>query len=221
MKGTAVRSLVIGPGFGLMLGAVPPVLAEDDRRWDTGIRLNIIGGSGKPTNDVLGYGVLGRYRLDDRWTLGLGVDISDEFDIERTPELVGLEQDPDAPVIDSTGSSEGLNAWIERRYGGDDRRLQWFWAVGAGVNSVDVDDQAGLLAGGGSFDIAIDAGTEWVASASVGLRVRVGERFLFEPALRLDQHFADWDVTDRVSGATASIDDYLLKGVHLAFAYRF
>ena len=93
--------------------------------------------------------------------------------------------------------------------------------MGAGVNSVDVDDQAGLLAGGGSFDIAIDAGTEWVASASVGLRVRVGERFLFEPALRLDQHFADWDVTDRVSGATASIDDYLLKGVHLAFAYRF
>ena len=221
MKGTAVRSLVIGPGFGLMLGAVPPVLAEDDRRWDTGIRLNIIGGSGKPTNDVLGYGVLGRYRLDDRWTLGLGVDISDEFDIERTPELVGLEQDPDAPVIDSTGSSEGLNAWIERRYGGDDRRLQWFWTVGAGVNSVDVDDQAGPLASGGSFDIAIDAGTEWVASASVGLRVRVGERFLFEPALRLDQHFADWDVTDRVSGATASIDDYVLKGVHLAFAYRF
>ena len=221
MKGTAVRSLVIGPGFGLMLGAVPPVLAEDDGRWDTGIRLNIIGGSGKPTNDVLGYGVLGRYRLDDRWTLALGVDISDEFDIERTPELVGLEQDPDAPVIDSTGSSEGLNAWIERRYGGDDRRLQWFWTVGAGVNSVDVDDQAGPLAGGGSFDIAIDAGTEWVASASVGLRVRVGERFLFEPALRLDQHFADWDVTDRGSGTTASIDDYVLKGVHLAFAYRF
>ena len=38
MKGTAIRSLVIGPGFGLMLGAVPPVLAEDDRRWDTGFR---------------------------------------------------------------------------------------------------------------------------------------------------------------------------------------
>ena len=221
MKGPALRSLAIGPGFGLMLGVIPPVLAEDDRRWDTGIRLNIIGGSGKPTNDVLGYGVLGRYRLDDRWTLGLGVDISDEFDIERTPELVGLEQDPDAPVIDSTGSSEGLNAWIERRYGGDDRRLQWFWTAGVGVNSVDVEDQAGPLAGGGSFDIAIDAGTEWVASASAGLRVRVGERFLFEPALRLDQHFADWDITDRVSGATASIDDYLLKGVHLAFAYRF
>ena len=85
------------------------------------------------------------------------------------------------------------------RYGGDDRRLQWFWTAGAGVNSVDVEDQSGPLAGGGTFDIAIDAGTEWVASASVGLRVRLGERFLFEPAMRLDQRFADWDVTDRVS----------------------
>ena len=221
MSSPAPKSLTFGTFFGLFLYGISPVFAQDDRRWDTGLRFNIIGGSGKPTNDVLGFGIFGRYRLGDRWTVGLAVDVSDEFDIERTPELVGLEQDPDAPVIDSTGSSEGLNAWIERRYGGDDRRMQWFWTVGAGVNSVDVDDQAGLLAGGASFDIAIDAGTEWMASASVGLRVRVGERFLFEPALRLDQHFADWDVTDRVSGATASIDDYLLKGVHLAFAYRF
>jgi hypothetical protein len=221
VKGPALRSLAFGPGFGLMLGVIAPVLAEDDPRWDAGLRLNIIGGTGKPTNDVLGYGLFGRHRLDDRWTVGLGVDISDEFDIERTPELVGLVQDPDAPVVDSKGSSEGLSAWIERRYGDDDRRLQWFWTAGVGVNSVDVEDQAGPLAGGGTFDIAIDAGTELVASASLGLRVRLAERFLFEPALRLDQHFADWDVTDRVSGATASIDDYLLKGVHLAFAYRF
>ena len=59
---------------------------------------------------VLGFGVFGRYRLDDRWTVALGVDMSDEFDIERTPELVGLVQDPKAPVVDSTGSSEGLSA---------------------------------------------------------------------------------------------------------------
>ena len=221
MKSLVLKSLNLGLCLGLVLSGIAPVLAEDDRRWDAGIRLNVIGGSGKPTNDVLGYGVVGRYRLDDHWTVGFGVDISDEFDIERTPSLVGLVQDPDAPVIDSKGSSEGVNAWVERRYGADDRRLQWFWTAGAGVNSVDVEDQVGPLAGGGSFDIEIDASTEWVASASVGLRVRLGERFLFEPALRFDQHFADWEVTDRVSGATASIDDYLLKGVHLAFAYRF
>jgi len=59
---------------------------------------------------VLGFGVFGRYRLDDRWTVALGVDMSDEFDIERSPELVGLVQDPKAPVVDSTGSSEGLSA---------------------------------------------------------------------------------------------------------------
>ena len=122
--------------------------------------------------------------------MGFGVDISDEFDVERTAELVGLVQDP-AVGDRQHRSSQGLTAWVERRYRGDDRRLQWFWTVGVGVVSVDVDDQGGPLAGGGSFDIAVDAGTERVASAGVGLRVRVGERFLFEPTLRVDQHFAD------------------------------
>ena len=113
MSSPAPKSLTFGTFFGLFLYGISPVFAQDDRRWDTGLRFNIIGGSGKPTNDVLGFGIFGRYRLGDRWTVGLAVDVSDEFDIERTPELVGLEQDPDAPVIDSTGSSEGLNAWID------------------------------------------------------------------------------------------------------------
>jgi hypothetical protein len=217
----ALKSLTLGPCFGLVLGSITPALAEDERLWDAGLRLNIIGGSGKPTNDVLGFGVVGRYRLSERWTVGVGVDVSEEFDIERTAGLVGLVQDPEAPVIDSKGSSAAVSAWVERRYGADERRLQWFWTAGVGINAVDVEDQAGPLAGGGTFDVSIDAGTELVASASLGLRVRLGQRFLFEPALRLDQHFADWNVTDRVSGATASIDDYLLRGVHLAFAYRF
>ena len=221
MNSPALKSLTFGSCFGLMLGGITPVLAEDDRRWDAGLRLNVLAGSGQPTNDVIGFGIFGRYRLSDRWAVGLGVDISDEFDVERTPELVGLVQDPDAPVVDSKGSSESLSAWVERRYGGDARCVQWYWSAGLGVNSVDVDDQVGPLAGGGTFDVAIDAGTEMVASASVGLRVRLGQRFLFEPALRLDQHFADWDLTDRVSGTTASIDDYTLTGIHLGFAYRF
>jgi hypothetical protein len=137
------------------------------------------------------------------------VDVSDEFDIERTPELVGLVQDPEAPVVDSKGSSQGLSAWVERRYGGDDRRLQWFWTAGVGVNSVDVEDQAGPLAGGGTFDVTIDAGTELVASAAWVCACGSG-RFLFEPALRLDQHFADW--TFRSRERCDGLHDDLLPG---------
>ena len=58
---------------------------------------------------------------------------------------------------------------------------------------------------------------DWLTFISVARITRLRRR----RGNRLDQHFADWDITDRVSGATASIDDYLLKGVHLAFAYRF
>jgi hypothetical protein len=201
--------------------AAEPLAAQEPSRWEAGARLNFVGGSGKPSNDILGFGLFGRYRLGSHWSVGLGLDLADEFDVERTPDLLGLARDPEAPVIDSTGSSEALNAWVERRYGDDGRRLQWFWTVGAGINSVDVEDQTGPLAGGGVFDVTIDAGTELLVSASAGARVRLGRRFLFEPALRFDQHFADWELRDRVSGATSTIDDYLVRGVHLAFVYRF
>ena len=64
MNSPALTSLTFGSCFSLMLGGITPVLAEDDRRWDAGVRLNIIGGTGKPTNDVLGFGVFG----DTGWT---------------------------------------------------------------------------------------------------------------------------------------------------------
>ena len=178
-------------------------------------------GSGEPTNDVPGYGLYGRYRLNDRWAVGFGADLSDEFDVERTAELVGLVQDPSVEDVDSKGSSQGLGAWIERRYGGDERRLQWFWTAGLGFLSVDVDDQSGPLADGGTFDVIVDAGSEIVASVGVGMRVRLGSRFFLEPTLHADQHFADWTLTDRVSGATGTIDDYLLTGVSVGFTVRF
>lgn len=221
MRSSALASFVLAPCF-LAFGELTPVSAqEEERRWDAGFRLGIVTGTGEPTNDIPGYGLYGRYRFGDRWSLGFGADFSDEFDVERTAELVGLVQDPAVEDIDSKGSSQGLGVWVERRYRGDERRLQWFWTAGIGFVSVDVEDQSGPLAGGGTFDVTVDAGSELVASAGLGLRVRLGERFLFEPVLRLDQHFAEWDLTDRVSGATGSIDDYLLKGVSVGFSYRF
>jgi hypothetical protein len=74
-------------------GNITPV-PDDDRGWDAGVRLNIMADSGKPTNDVLGYG-----SSDDIGSVTAGL-----------------------------------------------------WGSGS---SVDVDDQAGPLAAGGIFDVAI------------------------------------------------------------------
>ena len=104
-------------------------------------------------------GLFGRWRLSDRWWLGAAVDHASDFDVERPYEFLGLEADPGLEEIDAVAESTSLTAWLEREY---DRpgRLDWFWSVGAGASSVDVDDFAGPLAGGGSFEIVQEVGTE-------------------------------------------------------------
>ncbi len=185
-----------------------------------GLRLDIVGGSGKPANDILGAGLFGHYRLNDRWWLGLAVDHSPGFDVERPYEFLGLRGAGDAEEVDAEGTMTSLVAWIERVYERPGR-TEWFWGVGAGAATVDVDDVAGPLEGGGTYAITNDVGTELIATASGGLRWKLGGRWAFEIGLRLDQHFTDWTVTDRISGRSAQIDDYLVKGGHLGLLYRF
>ncbi len=199
---------------------VVPATAQGDG-FDLGLRYNVVGGDGEPTNDALGYGVFGRYRLNERWAIGAAVDITDELDVERTARLVGLVQDPDVKVIDSLGESTAVTVWIERIYARPSGRWEWFWTAGAGFNSVDVTDASGPLAGGGTFDIQTVTDTELLLALSGGFRWFFASEWGLEVALRADQHFADWTLTDRVSGATGTVDDYLVRGVHLGVLYRF
>ncbi len=189
-------------------------------RFDIGFRLNGLGGSGKPTNDILGFGIQGRYRLNGRWWVGFGVDQSDEFDVERPAEFLGLPVDFSDDEIDAKGTSTVLMGWIERVYerGG---RLEWFWTAGAGLNSVDIDPVEGPRTDGGIYRIVTDTGDEVILSLSAGLRWRFGQRWTIEVAARGDQHFADWDLVDEVSRASTTIDDYFIRGVTLGLRYRF
>jgi hypothetical protein len=205
--------------LGLLAAAYPAAAEEERRRIAVGLRANVLGGTGEPTNDVLGAGVQADLSLRDGWFVGAAIDVSPEFDVERIAGLVGLEQDPDVKVIDATGSSTVLVGWVGRSY--PRRRIEWFWTAGAGLNAVEIDDASGPLADGGTFDVSGDAGTEMLIATSGGVRWQIGERWRSEVALRLQHHFADWSLQDSVSGATASVDDYTLKGIHLGFVYRF
>lgn len=213
-----VAAVVLVASMSLAGAAPAQSPGESDRNF--GLRLDIVGGSGKPANDILGAGLFGHYRLNDRWWLGLALDHSPGFDVERPYEFLGLRGAGDEEEVDADGTMTSLLAWIERVYERPGR-MEWFWGVGGGAATVDVDDITGPLAGGGSYAIANDVGTELIATASGGLRLKFGARWAFELALRLDQHFTDWTVTDRVSGRSAQLDDYLVKGGHLGLLYRF
>ena len=185
---------------------------------DFGVRGIITAADGEPANDIPGFGVFGHWRLGARWSVGFAVDRT-EYDFEEPAKLVGLNQDEDLDPIDVVAEATVVSAWIERTW--PRRSLDWFLGAGIGFASIDVPDAAGPLEGGGTFDIQTEADSEVVVSLLAGLHRRLGERWMLEFALRADQHFADWQLTDRVSGNRGAVDDYLALGGHLGFGFRF
>src|SRR5688500_15728736 len=64
-------------------------LAED-RRFDVGLRGVVIIGDGEPSNDMIGYGVLGRWEFRESWHLGVALD-SVSFDYETPYRVLGID----------------------------------------------------------------------------------------------------------------------------------
>lgn len=186
---------------------------------DFGVRGIITAADGEPANDIPGYGAFGHWRMSDRWSLGLAVDRT-EYDFERPAGIVGLRQDPNVEDIDAIAEATILSAWIERTWPRPGR-LEWFWGAGLGFASLDVPDATGPLEDGGTFDIATEVDSEVIVSLLGGLHLKLGERWIIELALRADQHLADWQVADRVSGNRGTVDDYRALGGHFGLLFRF
>ena len=124
-------------------------------------------------------------------------------------------------VVDAKGTSTTLSGWIERVYRRPEGRYEWFWSAGLGFNSVDMKDISGPLTGGDTYDITTDAGSEFLAMFGGGVRRWFGDSWGLELAAHIDQHFADWKVTDRVSGATGTIGDYTVNTINLGLLRKF
>lgn len=207
--------------------AVPLQVASagaQDSRFDLGVRFAALNANGEPADYVLGLGVNGRFRVNDRWRVGLGIDRS-EFDFERPAVIAGLPADFSAGDVDAKASVTTLSFWIERAYGSGGGR-EWFWTVGFGGAAVDVAQVSGPLQGGGTYTLSTsfdgELGVEEViVSAGGGLRLPMGDRSAVEIALRGERHIADWEVVDQVSGAAGRIDDFLLWGLSVGWSFRF
>lgn len=202
------------------LALFPGMTQAQDGHLDLGIRGTILVADGEPANDIPGFGLFGHYRLNERWKLGFAVDQA-EYDFEQPARLLGLEQSRNLEAIDVLAESTTVSAWLERSLGDPNGRMEWFWGAGLGFASIDVPDASGPLQGGGRFDIETKADTEIVAMLLAGLRRRFGQRWALELALRGEQHFADWQLRDRISGRTGAVEDYLAYGGHLGLSFRF
>ena len=171
-------------------------------------------------NDILGFGVIGRYKLRDGWFIGAALD-SYEYDFERPAKVVGITQDPAPGVIDADGSYTSISGSIGRIYGETNRGFDWFWTLGLGFASPSVDDVSGPTDTGGTFDITFDAGDEIHVMGALGTSYNFSSTWSVSLTARLEHHFMDILVTDRVSGNTAKIDSQTAMGASLSFSYRF
>ena len=213
---------VIARGLLPALCLVGLTAAAEESRWEVGVRTGISSVGGKPANDIPGSALTGKYRLGEGSYLGLSIERL-KFDFERPWKIVGVEQNRavTAAAIDATVTSTVFSAFYERVYGGPTTRWNRYWNAGLGFASPDAGSVTGPAVGGGSFNIVTDAGNEVIPSVSGGVRYYFTRDLAVDLGLSASRHFADWKVTDRVSGRTGTIDDYTRIGIHLGLTYRF
>lgn len=190
-------------------------------RWDLGYRGGVQLGDGEPSNDIpTPVGVFARYRLNEDWLLHGAIEHG-AGDFETPHELLGIAQDPAEADIDADTTWTSVMLWAEREYTWPDSRNELFWLAGGGFSSVDADDASGPVAGGGTFNVESDVGTELLASVGGGYRRRLGESWALEALVRYDYHLTDWEIRDTVSAVTGSVDDYNTWALLFGLSYRF
>jgi len=198
--------------------AVSNAQAETDGLYELSARLNIVGANGTPSNDILGFGVILHRKLSDDWYLGVSLENATDFDVERPNEELDIDSESET---DALGTMNMITVVAERRYALGSDAWTGFWNLGGGIADIDIDDADGDVEGGGRFDIEIEADTEYVLIGNVGAMQQLGEHWSARYEATLEQHFADWKVTDRVSGRTDSYDDYTVYGLRVGLNYRF
>jgi len=200
--------------------ATLPAWADDAGRLDVGLRLGTSLASGVPANDMPGYGIYALYALDERWSVGLGLYLT-EFDYEEPARQVGLPIDPDAEPIDAKAEQLIYSAMVERSLSPPGARRRWFLGARIGVADTDVPVATGLTATGDTFEIHTEVDREIIVTLLGGVRQHFSGHWFGEFTLSADQHFAAWEPEDRISGATGRSDDYFAYGLHLGIGYRF
>lgn len=202
------------------LAGAPAVAA--DPAWSAGGRAGIAISGGEPANDITHSGGWVKYRLGENRHLGISVDRL-VYDFERPWRVLGLAQDTTlAPKdIDAKAKSTLLRVFYERGYGSAGDTWTWHWQAGLGFAKPKIGRATGPVAGGGTFDIRTDGGTEVVPSLGAGMRYRFTRQLSAELEFVASHHVSKWKLRDSVSGRTATLKGYSSVGVQTGLSISF
>ena len=97
-------SVIVAVGLVVLFGSLSSSSVQAaDKRWEVGIRAIMVTAGGEPTNDQMGAGIFGRYRLNEKWLVGVSVD-------ELSGELTDRSNGTTATLDDYT--TWGLNVGL-------------------------------------------------------------------------------------------------------------
>ncbi len=192
----------------------------DEHRFDIGLHLKVGLGDGVPANDIVGYGLTSAFVVGEDWRIRFTVDQVDEFDFERPWKVVGLVQHPDDPVVDSLGSMTTLSMNASKIFKKGET-LEWTLGGGLGVAVMAIDDATGFTTDDSFFVMHTETGKDMILSLVGAMRINFAANWAFDFTLSLDRHFADWQVLDRVSQATGTVDDFSVQTFKVGVAYRY
>lgn len=214
------RSIIAGAFCLLFVFAAAQTSSAEDSstgKYQLGFHAGISLSGGEPFNDAMLAGLYGKYRLNDKWKVTMGIDYL-QYDYEAPAYLLNLAADK---VIDGAFSEYIISVGAERDFEKMGNRVTPFVLGGLGIGIVNEEVVSGNLLPSGTYSATTDAGTEFIPNLGAGLRFATSDNTSFEWVIRGDYHIADWTITDSVSGNTAKIDDYFAYGTNIGFVYTF
>ncbi|MFV2055322.1 MAG: outer membrane beta-barrel protein [Thiohalomonadales bacterium] len=182
------------------------IAQAEPAQLEFGLRGNVELANGTPANDILGYGIFGRYHINPKWGIGFAIDFAD-YDLENPAKKLNIP-DSDPKIIDAKTSSTMISAWAERYFNDIFDETIVYTNFGLGVNSIDVDNAKGNVQGGGTYEIKTNVDSDIVLLIGVGIQAPLGNSWVFDSNLGFRQHFGTWSMQDLESSAKGTVDGF-------------
>ncbi|MFH1748326.1 MAG: hypothetical protein ABIG44_14940 [Planctomycetota bacterium] len=214
MRGTAIILWVALATTGLATDLMAEPARE--RNWSIGYRVELLTAGGSPADDMMGSGAYAHYQIGNNYRVEWAFEYV-EYDFESPQRYLGFARGATEDV-DSRTRCTLISLRVERAWLDAEAAVRPLAFAGLGMGYAVIDDVRGS-ADNQSFDINAEGGIETVPCAGVGLRY-CNRRFTVDGGIKLERHFTDWDLEDRLSGIQGEVGDYTAWGTWIGISVQ-
>jgi hypothetical protein len=208
-----VRLIVIATA--IFIYSIPRCVgANENTAWSAGYRFEVLTADGSPANEMMGSGGFLHYHIADHYRIEWSFEYV-EYDFESPQRYLGFSR-ASTEEVESRTRSTLISVRVERSWRGRDQYFHPLVFTGLGMGYTVIDDIGGTE-NGEIFDINAEGGVETVPFCGAGFRYQhMG--WEVDGGVKVERHFADWNLEDRVSGREGEVGDYTAWGLWLGLS---